>query len=256
MERKLSIDEYKQLLLLVLDEIDYYCSKHKLIYFLDSGTLLGAVRHKGYIPWDDDIDLVMPRDDYEQFIANFTSNICSVHSYINNSSYYYQYAKVCYNGTRVHEVVVPEINGLGVNIDVFPLDGMPNKKILRRIHQDHLMILGKIRTLIVIAQKNAPKPIKKCLRWKWIVRRIDCLGKKYDMYKCIYCGNIVASTVRHKEIPVNCFKSAELLEFEGRWYPAPIGYNTYLACLYGNYMCLPPEEKRVIQHNVEAYINE
>ncbi len=256
MRKQLTLDDYKKLLIMVLDDIDHFCQENSITYYLDSGTLLGAVRHKGFIPWDDDIDLAMPRKDYERFVKEYRSNKCTLFSYKNHNDYFYPYAKVVCNNTDVIELIVPRIEGLGVNIDIFPLDGMPNQLTLRRIHQDWLMFLNKLRAFTVKAKKAAPSYLQFLLRWRWLVRYLDKLGKKYPVENSKFCGNITATTVRHKEIPVSAFVETVMLEFEGKKYPAPGNFDKYLTVLYGDYMKLPPEEKRVVKHKVEAYIEE
>ena len=252
--RELSLDERKKILLEILKDIDAFCKKEKITYYLDSGTLLGAVRHKGFILWDDDIDIAMPRDDYERFRLLFNSEKCIVFSHKTKKDYYYQFVKVKYRRSSIIETDIPQIEGLGVNIDVFPLDGMPDNLILRRIHQDYLMLLNKVRALNVHLNDRAPSVLKFAFRWKWLIRRTDNSGKRFDMSKSKYCGNIVVTNVRHKEIPIKCFAGTEYLDFEDGKYPAPAGYDEYLRMLYGDYMKLPPKEKQVVCHNTRAFL--
>lgn len=254
--KKIDLIEYKRLLILLLKEIDTFCNEKELTYYLDSGTLLGAVRHHGFIPWDDDIDLAMPREDYEQFINTFNSKNGEIISFKSNSQYFYPYAKVNYKRSKVIEVELPQIDGLGVNIDIFPLDGMPNQLYLRRIHQDFLMFLNKTRALMVRIKRKVPCYLKPLFRWKLLVFWIDKLGKKYSIKNSLFCGNIVATTVRHKEIPIQCFNSTVYVDFEDGKYPAMSGYDEYLRRLYGDYMKLPPKEKQVARHNIEAYVED
>jgi len=254
--KALSLDEYKRLLLVMLKDIDVFCKENNIQYYLDSGTLLGAVRHKGFIPWDDDIDLVMPRNDYEHFILCFDTENCSILSHKTRKDYFYPYAKVNFKNSTVKEVELPEIEGLGVNIDVFPLDGMPDNLILRRIHQDTLMFLNKTRALSVRLKRKVPSFFKPVFRWKCLVALLDHLAKKYDMHKTQYCGNIVATTVRHKEIPIQCFDGTDYLPFEDDSFPVPTGYDAYLTELYGDYMKLPPKEQQVTRHHIEAFMCE
>lgn len=251
--KELGFDEYRNLIFELLLEVDQYCKSSGLTYFLDSGTLLGAVRHQGFIPWDDDIDIIMPREDYNKFIKHFDSDRCYVLTNHNDKDYYYQYAKVVLINTILIEKVVPPIEKLGVNIDVFPIDGLPNNKLLRRFHQDKLFVLSKCRTIVVRTAKvfGTRKTMKSL--WCLINTLIENNGIKYSMYKTNYCGNIVATTVRHKETRSQCFSSVCLLVFENIQFPAPIGYNEYLTDLFGDYMQLPPVELRVPKHDFKAY---
>ena len=123
MRRITDIQELRGVQLGILDDIHAFCVDNGIRYFLACGTLIGAVRHKGYIPWDDDIDLYMPRDDYERFINEFksVSGNCRVLDPKKEKHYYYTYAKVVDKRTLLVE---PEADGyrIGVYVDVFPVD--------------------------------------------------------------------------------------------------------------------------------------
>ena len=172
----------------------------------------------------------------------------------NDKSYYYQFAKVTYVNSKVIEHGVPPMDSLGINIDIFPLDGMPENKIRRRIHQDCLMLMSKIRTFIVILRNRIPSVGRCFLPYRWTLYILDIMAKKYSYYGSTYVGNILATTVRHKEIPNSFFSGSIYLEFEKNKYPAPKEYKKYLRRLYGDYMKYPPKEKQVSHHHFEAYI--
>ena len=136
MERKkLEIEEIKHIEVDILKHVVKICNRHKLRYFLAYGTLLGAVRHQGFIPWDDDIDICMPRPDYDKFIEIWQKEK-TLNESLNfgllfpspGNNYFYEFAKVTATDT-VCEVNLPilDIKGLGIWIDIFPLDGMPTK---------------------------------------------------------------------------------------------------------------------------------
>jgi len=117
------INELRQIQMGILDHVHQFCEAHGLRYFLSSGTLIGAVRHQGYIPWDDDIDIYMPREDYEQFLQSYHDDN-GVYRAINpttESHYYYTFAKVVDQRTRMVET---ETQGyeIGVYMDIFPVD--------------------------------------------------------------------------------------------------------------------------------------
>ena len=253
--RQIDINEYKGVLVKILKEIDSFCKREGVVYYLDCGSLLGAVRHKGFIPWDDDIDLSMPRKDYEKFIKEFKSDNCTVLSFRSDTDYFYTFAKVNYNGSYVDEVELPKIKGLGINIDIFPLDGMPDNLLKRRIHQDILFLLNKVRAMNVRIHRKLPKPFNIVFQWRALVSISDKLGKRYSMDNTSYCGNLVATNIWHKEIPSSCFDGTDYLDFEDGRYPVPSGYDKYLKGLYGDYMKLPPKEKQITHHHIKAYLS-
>ncbi|MFR5682857.1 MAG: phosphorylcholine transferase LicD [Clostridia bacterium] len=122
----MSLEEIKSIQLDILSQVANYCDRNGLRYFLAYGTLLGAVRHKGYIPWDDDIDIMMPRPDYMQFINSFNNEKCAlrVGSHYLDKNYPYVIAKVYDTSTLCKENIDVEYS-IGINIDVFPIDGLP-----------------------------------------------------------------------------------------------------------------------------------
>ena len=251
--KKLTLEEYKVILIDILQSIHSFCEANNLTYFLDCGSLIGCIRHQGIIPWDDDIDLLMPRDDYEKFVNLYKDEGFTLFHYTKQKDYFYQYAKVSKDGTYINEYAVPDVPGLGVNIDIFVMDGMPDKIAARRIHQDILAFLSKYRAFMIRLHKAFPQ-LSFLFRWKWVVKVLNTLGKKYSPTETKYCGNITATTIRHKEIPRECFSSTIKKPFEGDLFCIPIGYDEYLKRMYGDYMKLPPEEKQVQKHHFDAYI--
>ena len=125
---ELSLLEIRKISLQILDEVHRFCVSNQLRYTLFHGSLLGAVRHKGFIPWDDDIDIAMPRRDYEIFIQKFFAKNCKVFSIKNESRYYLPWAKVCDCKTIKEENILNQDDlVLGVNIDLYPVDTISNK---------------------------------------------------------------------------------------------------------------------------------
>ena len=128
MKKTINVEELKQVQLDILKFVDEYCKKNNLKYYLAYGTLLGAVRHKGYIPWDDDIDLLMFREDYEKFVTSFKDERYKVFATEVNAKYPYPFAKVG-DTTTYFEEEIKDVMDTGVNIDIFPLDYLPEDKV-------------------------------------------------------------------------------------------------------------------------------
>ena len=145
----LTDDELKQLELDIMKQFDAYCEKHDLRYYLYAGTLIGAVRHKGFIPWDDDIDVVMPRPDYEKLQLLLEKEPISPNIKLVNAKNYdlYPFPFLKLTDTRTSGIAkyMPKNYRMGVWIDVFPLDGLPENKEERDAHVAHLQ--KKIRKL-------------------------------------------------------------------------------------------------------------
>lgn len=259
--KKLSAEEVKKVQLEILDVVAEFCKKNDINYWLDSGTLLGAVRHGGYIPWDDDIDIGMLRPDYEKFrkMFNDSNTRYKFNCIENDMSFLYPFGKVMDTTTYLREAGEFE---LSVNIDVFCYDNAPDddkaaKRIFKR--RDNLRKLfslrnnkarpsgNLIRRIVVRIARVIIKPVSKGR----IIQAIATNARRYEKFDTKRIGNFLGYN------PVLCeadvFKDFELVEFEGKEYYAPVKRHIWLETLYGDYMVLPPEEKRITHHSYEAY---
>ena len=124
MKRTIDLDEMKRIQLEILDDVHAFCVTHGIRYSLCGGTLLGAIRHKGYIPWDDDIDIMMPRKDYERFLQSYKSTQNKVLDLRTVPTTVELCTKVCREGTFMADRLLGRTLW-GINIDIFPIDGMP-----------------------------------------------------------------------------------------------------------------------------------
>lgn len=252
----------------ILKYVTKVCKENNLRYYLCGGTLLGSIRHQGFIPWDDDIDISMPRPDYMKLleILKYGERYKSL-SFYNNDTYYYSFAKIIDTNTIVKEVNLEyDIRGLGVCIDIFPLDGIPND---RKVKNKHLRSIFRYRNLLYNSLSstcpNSANKFKLLVRYfiwkyarligweKWILK-VEELGNLYSYDSSQEVGCIV-SGYKYKEImDKNVFGLGDKKLFEGELYIVPSNYDKYLKSLYGNYKELPPIEKRVTSHNFEAFI--
>lgn len=267
--RKIDIDELKRLELEIFDFFVQICEDNGLTYFLSGGTLLGAVRHHGFIPWDDDIDVMMPRRDYEKLIAIFPDHPYFKFLYHGNT---HNYPKPfgTINDNRTYK---PEANVrkkcrhiIGVNIDVFPIDEIPND--LKGIHQYYSELSKMAKKMYCITYSYTYKKsywftIKKfvgisCYRALEFLKivSIDKVIKDYDMLAQKYtgkgssmCGVTTIDNYGEKEANVakDYFPIVKMV-YEGRNCNIPANYDSYLSGLYGNYMQLPPVEKQIAHH--------
>lgn len=259
--KQLSPSDVKRIQLSILQEFHDFCLSNNIKYSLCAGTLLGAIRHKGYIPWDDDIDVMMPRRDYERFLLSFESERTTLFHYTKQKPYMFSYAKLCDNNTIIIEGVQYE-SGFGVDIDIFPLDFFPDSIEESKKWSKHLGFLKDIRTVknIIISKhrslkKNVSLFILKILAlpipMKWLVRRVDIVAQKYSDKTDGFLGNMTNGYRMKERNPMA--KALIDVEFEGHKYKAIDNYDEYLTGLFGDYMKLPPVEKRISTHAYTAY---
>ncbi|MCI5884056.1 MAG: LicD family protein [Eubacterium sp.] len=253
--KRIDTNELKEIQLQILEYVADFCDRNGIVYWLDSGTLLGAVRHKGYIPWDDDIDIGMLREDYDKFIQNFNnnSNCYKVYSIENKKDFFYPFAKVLDIRTILYE---PDRNGnkLSVNIDVFVYDNAPNSdKILEKMYdkRDELRKWAGFKEKPETFKQMVGYSLMLPFRKKWFYEKMVENSKLYAHEEKKYVGNFLGySRMKcHKRV----FAGLKKMEFEGREYNVPIGYDEWLRAFYGNYMELPPVEERITHHTFEAY---
>lgn len=272
--RKIEIEEMRQLQLSILEAFHTFCKEQRLTYCMCGGTLLGAVRHKGYIPWDDDIDVMMPREDYMHFLKlakelGFPYKVISPYEVEADSRHPYTgtYVKLADASTLLIER--PQTHGIRthVYVDVFPIDGLPDS------YEESLKLYKRAKKWIWLyaLQKAAPYRMKKdrqlwkrllwhciylffqCVPRDFTFRKLDNFAQRYSFKEAQYVGDIVAGYGIKERVSRHIFDDVIELTFEGRKYCAPVGYKEYLTALYGDYMQLPPKEKQVLAHDNEAY---
>ena len=266
--KELSTEELKSLQLDMLKQIDAVCIDNNIDYFITGGTLLGAVRHNGYIPWDDDIDIAMPRKDYDRFLTLFESygfdkyGIVSIKS---TKGYYLPYAKVIHKDTVLYESVSHGIP-IGVFVDVFPLDAMPQNRTQALAFFNKISRYRRILTLKNLVwsrnraiYKNLVIEIGHLLLFLYprvfLLKQIDRLSRLYEADELSqYVCTVVSATYGYKEIiERNWFYPLTRHAFEHLTINIPFNYDALLTNLYGDYLCLPPIEKRVTHHSFVAY---
>lgn len=270
--KKISLEEERRVMVDMLLAFQTYCEKHGLRFFLDSGTLLGAVRHKGFIPWDDDMDLCMLRPDYDRLLELVKEDPISDHIIVElPEDGLFAYAKIA--DTRTELIEYPETlrSRIHVYIDLFPKDGHPDDEKKARRHcarakfYYHWYWFNKYSIRVWKKQGGFLKKLVAAIASPFMkdsvypLRRAIKVAKKYDVTKSKYCSSILAGGIRGR-VPVECFASSVPVEFEGHTFPAMVGYDQYLRKLYetinnGDYTILPSEEQKII-HETEVYWKE
>ena len=268
MMHKLSSNEIKEIELDILIKFDEICEKHNLRYTLAGGTLLGAVRHHGFIPWDDDIDVAMPRMDYEE-LSRLLGNMVfdGKYKYISSdySDYRFPYAKIINVHTLVKQEYYQDSKEDCVWIDILPIDGLPNnKKAIRRIYTRmafwrKMLSLNHVRgvkskNIIRSISRLFSVPFAKMIGAKRCLKIMNKISQQYPFETSEMAGIVSWGLYGEGEAnPKSSYKFDEKLEFEGYKFCAISGWDRYLKGIYGDYMQLPPEEKRV-NHEIMAYI--
>lgn len=271
--RELTIEETKNIELNLLKNIDSLCRKKGYKYSLAGGTALGCIRHKGFIPWDDDIDILMPRKDYEEFLKFCHDNIkeFDVLACEFDNQYSWLNAKICDSNTYLNEDTGFRMNYKeGVYVDVFPIDGAGttyreaiknfkkqrfNLELLNAANWEHY-IRSKTRSWIFEPIRFVFFILSRFVNPNKLSNKIENRIKKLDMqdnsYSCCYSGSY-----REKEVlPTSVFEEYIELPFEDGKFMIFKEYDKYLGSIYGNYMDMPPENKRVSHHGFTAYRKE
>lgn len=264
-EREIELDELKVLQIGVLQAIDEFCEEHGIRYSLACGTLLGAVRHQGYIPWDDDIDIYLPREDYCRLIAEFPDvykGKYKIASLERDSLWNRPYANA-YNDETVFIENARYSERIGVNIDLFPVDDVPigeeweyfNKKrrLELRLFSLKFVCLDRRRSFI----KNASLVLFRALTFFYSTRKwamhIDHMIQQNNKKGHCYCFECCLGLLQKKPFPKKLFDTLVYVPFENRQFKAFADSDSYLKNGFGDYMKLPPKEKQISHHSYKAY---
>ncbi len=259
-----NMDLLHQVDLDIVKEVIEICRKHGFTYYMLGGTMLGAIRHKGFIPWDDDIDLGIPRKDYDRFLEVAPSEL-SAHlklvNYHTDPNYHYYITRILDTETKVIEERIENYNKYThASIDIFPIDGTPNNAVLRKIYFFRVMYHRALMSLCYKDSIDRKRPRGKAERiFLWIMERIpveklttpykqkekiDKLLKKQKLEGSKYIGNIMGAYRTKEIVPAEYYGKGKMYDFENIQLRGMDMYDEYLKYTYGDYMSLPPEEKR------------
>lgn len=261
-----TIKQVKKLELKILKYVQQVCENNNIKYYLIGGTLLGAVRHKGFIPWDDDIDIVMFRDDYNRFIELMNDDIEDgffMQNFRTEPMYTRYITKIRLDGTKFLERSLDNYPiHHGIFIDIFPLDKISyknQKKIDRRVQFANKILAARMikNGQLNMSNKNKSlvfsiiKPLVKIIPLRVYSDLIDWIYCYDNKKKCEYVTNFSSQYGWRKQtFPIDVYGEGTYLEFEGHQFMAPAKWEVILKSLYGDYMQLPPEEKQNSGHDV------
>lgn len=264
--KKLSSEEYKNRLVEMMLKIDGICRENGIWYSIVYGTLLGSVRHGGFIPWDDDMDIGMKRSDYAKLkrcIAEHPELELSCIDISNHPNTIYVSGKICDTKTVVKESNFRTVDGYGAFIDVFLLDNIPDDEKGRKKFKAHARYLAKVIQHSAKVRPGKPDGLKHAVLLYGAFVYAHC----FDTYKLVkkldeYCRKYNETHTDYFGVPyfISYLKKSdfdELVEmpFEGQMFIGPKKYENVLNSIYENYKRIPPPEER-INHSVECYWKE
>lgn len=271
-KRVISEKAQKELLLDMLGKIDNRCRENGYTYWLYWGTLLGVIRHKGMIPWDDDIDIAMPRDDYEAFKCDVMKKPLAANVHFIDSDhpvkgfYPNAFGKIGRSDTVIKYPGYGEDYETEVSIDVFPMDSIPENESTRLELADKLDYLtDRINRCIFMPDRKTRSTFRYYLaiirrRMRLIFKYRKCLSQKLSLIaqfrefeESEYCGFPSNINVRGRRLVFKKeWHNTIYREFEGREYPIPEGYDYILEIVFPDYMKLPPVQERVSHHDYSS----
>lgn len=271
--KELELKDIQSISLEILKDIHSFCEKNKIEYSIIGGSLIGAVRHKGFIPWDDDIDIMMPRDEYERFCTSYNSSRFKLLSLHNDKSCKIAYARVC----DMEDTLVLDqawtTEKVGVSIDIFPFDGAEdNFEQFKNHYISSTRIWGSL--FLNRALSGGIKPtngsklnfaikVLSMFHLTWVngiiarnkVKKIDKRAKAIPFGKTKHVSQFAFLEPGVKEyFDLGAFKEYVKLPFEDIEVNAIAGYDHYLSRFYGDYMKFPPEEERVPKQNYVKFV--
>lgn len=250
----------------ILKEIDRICKKHGITYFLSAGSALGAARHKGFIPWDDDADVGMLRNDFEHFRQVVEQEMDASFYYEKmkkGSDFYRAFDKI---GKRQSSFVLYHLKNLkvhhGIHVDIFPFDNVPADEKQREIQRDTVQIYRKrLLQKLVPHVVNSRNPLRRLIinheyylmkfyPYKQLYRRINDALKKHEKTETGYVADLLTHYKKIMYFKKNDIIPVRYVDFEDYQFPVPNNLNEYLRVMYGDYMMPPPEDKRFQRHRI------
>lgn len=240
-------------------EFDRVCRKHGIKYTMEGGTLMGAVKYQGFVPWDDDIDVVMLRDEYEKFLKVAPAELDGkffLQSYNNVKEFPLNYAKLCLSGTEIYDYDYSHLKNMnhGIFIDIFPVDNVVPEKLRKQCLMVGIFTGARKTKLRAIKPKGVRKivyGVLSLLPMNFLVYMIDRSCKKYNGKHTGYVYEVCNSNRKFKPLAAETYADLTELTFRDKTFMAVASYDVFLKSRFGeNYANeLPREEERKPSHN-------
>ena len=238
----------------ILDQIDAFCRKHGLKYSLAYGTLIGAVRHGGFIPWDDDVDIVMPREDYEYLLSHWDIPGFVLQNKRTNNDFNQNFSKVRKDHTTFiqNEFEKSVSYHTGIFVDIFPGDRVAPEGLQRKVqHFCCALDLLYSREFVSGGRSSLVEKAFLAVPRKWRLKLIPLLDKEKQAWNTTESEYFFPSTINDMKIYYlpELFSEMVEIEFADRKYMCVKSYDSFLREYYGDYMQYPPEEQRLLKHH-------
>ena len=254
-----TINHIKEVELMILKDFVNICEDNNIEYYLIYGTQIGAIRHQGFIPWDDDVDVIMFREDYEKFLKVMEDNPNEKYTIFDsryNNEYFFQFGRMSLNGTYWAEYWDKQVSfKLGIHIDLFILDCLPDNKLKRKLFIQRCYILSRLYSISVLKFDNYSKLFNLILNMAhslfavfhltpgYFQKKLYRLFRKYESESGEYVTDL--TLIEKVTFKKDDYKPPKKAKFENYQFNIPNNDDNTLIPIYGDYMELPPEEERV-----------
>lgn len=258
--RKAELKEQQEIIYGIFLEFDRICSEHGIQYSMEGGTLLGAVKYGDFVPWDDDIDVIMPRREYNRFLEVAPLELKQdylLQSYHNVPEFPLNYAKLCYTKSKIHDYAYSHIKEMnhGIFMDIFPVDNIQPEKLKMQLHWIGLLTGARAIKLRVKSGrrrwwKKACYCVVACLPMRVLNDLMEKVCTRYNGSSTGYCYEVCNSNRCFPPLPENVYANLTTLRFRDHEFMAVERFDEFLKSRFGeNYRNeLPKEDKRIPSH--------
>ena len=258
--KKAELKEQQDIIYGIFQEFDRICNKHGIQYSMEGGTLLGAVKYGNFVPWDDDIDVIMPRSEYNKFLKVAPQDLKQdyfLQSYHNVPEFPLNYAKLCYTKSKIYDYAYSHIKTMnhGIFIDIFPIDNIRPEKLKWQVHWIGLFT-GARRVKLQIQMDGVCRwklicyRIIACLPMQVLNKAVDQICTRYNGNDTGYCYEVCNPNKRFRPLPAGIYVNLTRIKFRDHEFMAIERFDEFLKSRFGEYYMeeIPEEDKRKPSH--------